>query len=270
MTHPAEIAFVAIDEITLADVSGSVAVFTLADGTLSAGAEMADKLTGGAVSRIAGAKGYKTGNVVKLPAPGGMAADAVYVAALGAEADEATARKTGAALGKAVGKGAVTIVGAGDAAAQAEIAFGYVLRTYNFDVYKTSDKDEGEDTTENDVTFASDKAEAVAALSAPMAALAEGIYFTRDLVNEPANVLTTEDFAARLAAMGELGLEVDILGEAEMRELGMDALLAVGMASDDECKLVVMKWNGGGDEAPPPLPAAASVKSRPPWPLSEC
>ena len=42
----------------------------------------------------------------------------------------------------------------------------------------------------------------------------KGVFFTRDLVNEPANVLTTHDFAARLAAMQELGLEVEILEEA--------------------------------------------------------
>lgn len=250
MTHPAEIAFVATEEITLADVTGAVAVFTLEGGALSAGAAGADKLTGGAVARIAKGKGYKTGGIVKLPMPGGMAADALYVVALGGDVDEGSARKAGASLGKAIGKGASTIMGAGDAAAQAEIAFGYVLRAYDFDVYKTSDKDDEAETSDDAVTFASDEAEAVARLSAPLAALAEGVYFTRDLVNEPANILTTEDFAARLAAMGELGLEVDILGEAEMRELGMDALLAVGMASDDECKLVVMKWNGGGDEAP--------------------
>jgi leucyl aminopeptidase len=248
MTNPAEIAFVSTDEITLADVTGAVAVFTLEDGALSAGAEAANKLTGGAVARIAKAKDYKVGSVVKLPVPGGMAANTLYVAALGGDVDAASARKTGAALGKVMGNGAATILGAADAATQAEIAFGYVLRAYKFDVYKTADKDDEE--ADDSVTFASDNAEAVARLSAPLAALAEGVYFTRDLVNEPANILTTEDFAARLAAMGELGLEVDILGEAEMRELGMDALLAVGMASDDECKLVVMKWNGGGDEAP--------------------
>ncbi|MGB0928727.1 MAG: leucyl aminopeptidase [Pikeienuella sp.] len=250
MTHPAEITFVSSQEITLADATGAVCVFALGDGTLSAGAAAADALTGGAVARIVAAKTFKgeAGQVVKLPAPGGMAADALYIAALGDDPDAEAARKAGAALGKAIGKGTATIVGAGDAAAQAEIAFGYVLRSYNFDVYKTASEDD--EAPEADVVFASDEAEAVAQLSAPLAALAEGVYFTRDLVNEPANVLTTEDFAARLAAMGELGLEVDILGEAEMRELGMNALLAVGMASDDECKLVVMKWNGGGDEAP--------------------
>jgi leucyl aminopeptidase len=84
-----------------------------------------------------------------------------------------------------------------------------------------------------------------------MAGLAEAVFFTRDLVNEPANVLTTDDFAARLAAMGELGLEVEILGEAEMEKLGMRCLLAVGRGSTSESKLVVMKWNGGkADDAP--------------------
>ena len=257
MTHPAEITFVTADEVAVAETGGAVCVFTLAEGALSAGAEIVDGLTGGAVSRIAGAKGYKAkpGQIVKVPYPGGMAADALFIAALGHGPDADAARKAGAALGKSAGTGDVTILGAGSPEAQAEIAFGFVLRSYDFDVYKTAP--EADATAEGDdvrpartVTFASDEAEDVARLSAPLAALAEGVYFTRDLVNEPANVLTTEDFAARLAAMGELGLEVDILGEAEMRELGMNALLAVGMASDDECKLVVMKWNGGGDEPP--------------------
>ena len=39
------------------------------------------------------------------------------------------------------------------------------------------------------------------------------MFFTRDLVNEPANVLTTSDFADRLLAMRELGLEVEVLDE---------------------------------------------------------
>ena len=38
------------------------------------------------------------------------------------------------------------------------------------------------------------------------------MFMTRDLVNEPANVLTTTEFARRLGEMSELGLEVEILG----------------------------------------------------------
>ncbi|MFT7060675.1 MAG: leucyl aminopeptidase, partial [Pseudorhodobacter sp.] len=82
------------------------------------------------------------------------------------------------------------------------------------------------------------------------AALAEGVFFTRDLVNEPANVLTTIEFANRLVAMQNIGLEVEVLEEAQMAELGMGALLGVGLGSETPSKLVIMRWNGGGDEAP--------------------
>jgi leucyl aminopeptidase len=76
------------------------------------------------------------------------------------------------------------------------------------------------------------------------------VFFARDLVNEPANVLTTDDFAARLAAMETIGLDVEILGEAAMAKLGMRLLLGVGQGSESESKLVVMRWSGGGDAAP--------------------
>ncbi len=92
--------------------------------------------------------------------------------------------------------------------------------------------------------------EAVARKARDGAAVAEGVFFTRDLVNEPANVLTTSDFAARLLAMGELGLEVEVLDEDRLAELGMRALLAVGQGSESPSKVVVMRWNGGGDEPP--------------------
>ena len=81
--------------------------------------------------------------------------------------------------------------------------------------------------------------------------MAEGVFFTRDLVNEPANVLTTDDFAARLAAMQELGLEVEILEEDDLAELGMGALLGVGQGSASPSKVVVMQWRGGEQGAAP-------------------
>jgi len=84
-----------------------------------------------------------------------------------------------------------------------------------------------------------------------MAALAEGVFFTRDLVNEPANILTTDDFAARLAAMQELGLDVEILEEPDLAKLGMGALLGVGQGSESPSKVVVMRWQGGTKDEPP-------------------
>ena len=92
--------------------------------------------------------------------------------------------------------------------------------------------------------------EALAKSAQDAAAVAEGVFFTRDLVNEPANVLTTTDFADRLLAMQEIGLEVEVLDEDQLAKLGMRALLAVGQGSESPSKVVVMRWNGGGDEAP--------------------
>ena len=129
----------------------------------------------------------------------------------------------------------------------AELVWAIVLKLYDFSDYKSSS--EG-DSAPRDISVMSAAPEALAAASAPFAALAEGVFFTRDLVNEPANTLTTDEFAARLVAMSELGLEVEILGEPELLEMGARALLAVGQGSDCESKLVVMKWMGGGDEPP--------------------
>jgi leucyl aminopeptidase len=51
--------------------------------------------------------------------------------------------------------------------------------------------------------------------------------------------------------MQELGVDVEILGEAELEEIGARALLAVGHGSESESKLVILRWNGGPEgEAP--------------------
>lgn len=107
------------------------------------------------------------------------------------------------------------------------------------------DTDTDADPTRARVTFMSAKPEDLAKSSADHAAVAEGVFFTRDLVNEPANILTTSDFADRLKAMEALGLDVEVLDEDELQKLGMRALLAVGQGSVSPSKVVVMRWNGG-------------------------
>jgi leucyl aminopeptidase len=253
MTSPPAIAWLDPAAAPLAEATGEAVVFVRPGGALGPAAAAADAATGGAVARLVASKGFrnKPGTAATLAFPAGLGLDKLVVAALGETA--ADARRAGGAAAGRLGRGAATIYGDGSAEQQAEIAFGAALRLYDFAVYKSAkgeDDEEGPAPTDRKLGFVTDAAETVARLSGDRAAMAEGVFFTRDLVNEPANVLTTDDFAARLAAMETLGLDVRILGEEEMRGLGMRLLLGVGQGSATESKLVVMRWQGGGDEAP--------------------
>lgn len=120
------------------------------------------------------------------------------------------------------------------------------MRDYSFVDHKTA----GE-TTKGAVVVMCGKTDEVMAAASPLMAVAEGAFMTRDLINEPANILTTSEFANRLVDMKSLGLKVQVLDEAELEALGMGTLLCVGQGSDSPSKVVVMEWNGGAvGEAP--------------------
>ncbi len=73
----------------------------------------------------------------------------------------------------------------------------------------------------------------------------DGVVLARDLVNAPPNEIYPVAYAERIKGLADLGLEIEVLGEAEMNKLGMHALLGVGLGSERDSQLVIMKWNGG-------------------------
>ncbi len=78
------------------------------------------------------------------------------------------------------------------------------------------------------------------------AAIAKGVEFTRRLVTEPANIIYPASFVAACEeAFAGTGVEITVLGEAEMEALGMGALVGVGRGSERESKLLAVRWNGG-------------------------
>jgi leucyl aminopeptidase len=82
----------------------------------------------------------------------------------------------------------------------------------------------------------------------------EAANFARALANEPGNVLTPGEFAARLASAGvEAGLAVDVLDEPRMRDLGMRLLLAAAHGSAEAPRLVVLRHDPPGAPASPVL-----------------
>ncbi len=80
--------------------------------------------------------------------------------------------------------------------------------------------------------------------------LAKATNFARNLVNEPASVLTPVEMARRAEDMAaRYGLDLEVLDEARMKELGMGALLGVARGSDEPARLIVLRYFPEGDEA---------------------
>ena len=78
--------------------------------------------------------------------------------------------------------------------------------------------------------------------------MAEAAILARDMVNEPANVLTPtrmEEIARQVAE--EEGLEIEVLERQHMEELGMGALLGVAKGSDQPPKLIRLQYSGDPD-----------------------
>jgi leucyl aminopeptidase len=72
---------------------------------------------------------------------------------------------------------------------------------------------------------------------------AEGVNLARELVEIPANDLGPEEFAMRAAQEGTAaGLEVEVLDEQALAQMGAGALLAVGQGSERPPRMVRLSW----------------------------
>jgi leucyl aminopeptidase len=238
--------------------SGALAVFALKGKVLTPTAESFNERTGGALKRAmdAGrAKGEK-GKSVELLAPGNMDADRLLLVGLG-EPDELTpavAQAAGGAIGaqyKTAGQDQVVVFADAVGGARlppaelaANLAYGALLRSYAFDKYFTKRNDNHSRVTLKRLIVVTEDPRGAKKAFEPLEKVAEGVFLTRDLVSEPANVLYPETLADACRGLVPLGVEVDVLGEERMTELGMGALLGVGQGSARESQLVVMEWHG--------------------------
>jgi leucyl aminopeptidase len=201
------------------------------------------------------------GQLVEILAPSGLELERLVVVGLGDAASfgATDAQDFGAAVVARLltsGEKAATLRLALDAGEDTDhavaAAFGAVLRSYRFDIYRTTQKKSEKPTLARVNVETADPAEAKKAWKAPEA-LSRGVFFARDLVSEPPNVLHPEEFAKRTRKLAELGVDVEVLGEKEMAKLGMHTLLGVGQGSVRESQLVVMQWKGAKDKSAAPV-----------------
>ena len=127
-----------------------------------------------------------------------------------------------------------------------ELIKGYLLRRYEFSNYKTI-----EDKGVGSVTLMLKRPKDFEKLLSETKAVVDGVFFTRNLVNEPANILNTVEFSNRLQELSTIGIDVEILEEKKLAELGMNALLGVGQGSANPSKVVVMSWKGLSENTKP-------------------
>jgi leucyl aminopeptidase len=236
----------------------AIAALVFEGPVLSDAAEALDRQTGGAVSRAAAGRfrGAK-GQALELVAPANLHASQLLLIGAGDKDafDGAGAEAAAAEAYKALKlSGATTLELRFDAAPEllARAAFGATLAAYRFDKYLTKEKPEKKPSLATVRVCGADPKAAKAAYK-PLKAVAQGVAFTRDLVSEPANILHPEEFAKRVKALDKLGLEIEVLGEAEMAKLGMGSLLGVGQGSRRESQLAVIQWKGAKDKKAQPI-----------------
>jgi leucyl aminopeptidase len=142
-----------------------------------------------------------------------------------------------------------------DTDAAAAYASGLRLRDYTFDKYKQANKkdksgDAKKPSSLSSVTITASNASAAKKAYEVYDAVAQGVLFARDLVNEVPNVLYPESYAAIIQKeLKPLGVQVEVLDEKKMDKLGFAAHLAVGMGSIRPPRVVIMRWNGTGSSS---------------------
>ncbi len=242
------------------DSLGEEAVVVLAwEGRLwSDELRSADRKMEGAITRTLETSRFTgaSGEVIEWLAPAGLPVDRLLLVGAGPreQAGSLAVEVAAACALKAVqtsGAKAVRVLLNEETTAQAaQAAYGMVLAAYRFDRYRTKEKAAAKPSVTTIKVVTRDP-QAARAAYAKLAPVAEAIYFTRDLVSEPPNVLFPTEFARRVRELEKLGLVVEVLDEAALTQLKMEALLSVGQGSRRESQLVVIRWNGAAADEPP-------------------
>ena len=246
---------------------GDAVVVNLFEGVTApaGGTGAADSALGGAISSLIADKEItgKLGESAVIHTLGKLPAKRVLVVGLGKREkfDPDAARSASASAARRLrqlgAKRAATIAhGAGigdlDAGESAQaLAEGALLGLYEFKRYRNSrggDDADGDGKSLDELVILERDEHRVRALSdgaAKGSLLAECEALARNLVNEPANVVTPERMAQTAADVArEAGLEIEILGREDMAIREMGAMLAVAQGSANEPRLIAMDYRG--------------------------
>lgn len=225
------------------DASADVVAFPVRKG--EAGALGALLGAAAAQARFDGAAGA----IAETAAIDGDQAKRLLLVGIG-EGSEQDLERGGAALTAKLQTSGATAVhvdfastGPSDADDILAFAMGARLRNWRLDTYRTRLADTAKPSLKT-VTIASPHGD-LPARWAENEAIADGVALTQTLVAEPPNILYPETFVDRCQHLADLGVEIEVLDERQMKALGMGALLGVAQGSTRPPRLLAMRWNGG-------------------------
>ncbi len=254
--------------VDIADINGvetPALVVNLFKGvTMPGGATGAvDRALDGAISQLIedGEITGKKGEMTLVHTMGRIGPARVVVAGLGAQADfdaEVVRGVSSEALRflrrRGIGEAVTIAHGAGIGGLSPEdagraIAEGSVLGLYRFSRYHTNGN--GEDSEFKELTIAELDAGRAADMRVGVVegqAIAEATMIARNLVNEPANVMTPTAMAETARQVAEEnGLGFETMDNADMKARGMGAFIGVAQGSDEPARLIVMTYEGDPD-----------------------
>ncbi len=231
----------------------AVAVFK---GEKAASTELKDldKLTGGLIAEVMKAEGFKgdAGQtaLLRFAAKGSVKATRLLLVGVGDKAEyvghsiaafAGTAtrylRKRNVKSFAAMPRGGVSAVEAVQQTVQ-----GVITSQFDIDKYKTKDKNTKAVTSVVVCIDGTKPADLKNGISRGQA-IGDSMNLTRDLANEPANILPPTEMAKRAQAMAKaVGLKCDILTEAQMTKMGMGSLMSVSYGSAQPAKMIVLKY----------------------------
>jgi leucyl aminopeptidase len=244
-----------------ADVDADALVVTVYEGEKAdeGALKELDERTGGIVSEMLGSDEMrgKQGDTVYVYRPGKIKARRLVLVGAGKREDFSfdTVRKvTGAAARFLRSKGArsMAILRRSqldvEASAQAAVE-GALLGLFEPDMYKTESKEERRIDELILVAASPTLNDALARGVERGRIVGEAVNLARELSNEPSSTLTPSELAERSRETAtRFGLEIDVIDEARMKELGMGALLGVARGSDEPAKLIVLSYTPDGTE----------------------
>ncbi len=245
--------------IPTAQLNGVLCVPILKNNLLSANAQMVNTWSAGAIDRAVASAGFKgkSGETAVILAPHGVAYSRILLFVVAETLKNNEAVELGAKIANQLCKITDESIhiwcdsNVMSGAMVNDMILGFQLKSYRFDKY--SEKLRDEKPKYKKLHIYHNESAALSKAVIEREAIYQGAEFTRDLVSEPANVLSPLEFANRCLSLEVLGVKVEILKEKELKNLGMNALLGVGQGSHNETCVVVMRWNGVSGATTPPI-----------------